>query len=333
MPVVEAGLPDTELVTTRRSFLATTALTALAAGAGGYAVGACREAVAGSRRRVAQRSAIVAGRDGAIEYAVAGRGAPLLMVHGTGGGFDQGLRFADKLVGRGFQVIAPSRFGYLGSDFPDDPTPARQADAFVELLDRLGIERTVVAGGSAGALPAAEFALRHPDRCSHLVLLVPAANLTGRDPVAFTASQRFVVDRVLTSDVWFWMLLRLAPDLLLRTLLATDPALLDAVGEDERRRAELILHELLPIGARARGIANDGHHSARPAGTDFSAIAVPTLVLSCEDDRFGTAETARTIASRVPASRLVVYPSGGHVWLGHDADVAEDIVRFVGASS
>ena len=32
-----------------------------------------------------------------------------------------GLRFADALMARGLRVIAPSRFGYLRSDFPADP--------------------------------------------------------------------------------------------------------------------------------------------------------------------------------------------------------------------
>jgi len=101
------------------------------------------------------------------------------MIHGTGGGFDQGLRFGRALMSRGFEIIAPSRFGYLRSDFPAEPSPGRQADALALLLDHLNVDSLPVAGGSAGALIAAEFALRHPDRCSSLILLVPAMNLTG----------------------------------------------------------------------------------------------------------------------------------------------------------
>ena len=56
---------------------------------------------------------------------------------------------------------------------------------------------------------------------------------------------------------------------------------------------------------------------------------MPTLVLSCEDDLFGTAATARLLAKRIPGARLVVYPDGGHIWLGHDADLAAEIARFI----
>jgi hypothetical protein len=112
----------------RRAWLITAAALSIAAlaGAAGYAAGAYREAVSGARRRVdSLRSQLAnAGPHGALEYAVAGHSTPLLMVHGTGGGFDQGLLFAHALKQRGFAVMAPSRFGYLRSSFPQDAQAA-----------------------------------------------------------------------------------------------------------------------------------------------------------------------------------------------------------------
>jgi pimeloyl-ACP methyl ester carboxylesterase len=266
---------------------------------------------------------------GTFEYAVAGDGPPLMMIHGTGGGFDQGLLFASKLRARGFRIVAPSRFGYLGSAFPDDASPAHQADVLVELLDHLGIERLPVVGGSAGALTAAEFALRYPDRCSYLVLLVPAANLTNRDPVEFTALQRLAVETVLGSDFWFWALSRAAPGQMIRTLLATDPALLDSVTPDERRRAYAILNQIFPISRKVDGLRNDAFWAGTPSPTTYERILVPTLILSLEDDLFGTAATARLLAERISGAELTVYPTGGHIWLGHDAEIADRIAAFV----
>ncbi|MFP4275071.1 MAG: alpha/beta fold hydrolase [Paracoccaceae bacterium] len=153
--------------------------------------------------------------------------------------------------------------------------------------------------------------------------------MTGRDPVEFPAPQRMAVERVLTSDAWFWGFATLAPDMLLRTLLATDPALLDRVSPQERRRAELIRAGLMPISRRTDGLRNDGHWAGTPTGTAFEDIAAPTLILSCEDDLFGTAGTARLLADRIPDARLVVYPDGGHIWLGHDADLTREIGAFI----
>ena len=109
----------------RRALLAGMGGAALAGGA--WAGGAYRARMAATETRLAFRSHLLESRGGPTEYAVAGRGAPLMMIHGTGGGIDQGLLFARRPRER-FQVIAPSRFGYLRSGFPRDPAPAAQAD-------------------------------------------------------------------------------------------------------------------------------------------------------------------------------------------------------------
>lgn len=310
----------------RRTLLAVLGGSLLAGGA--YVTGAYRSAMVAADARLARRSSIIQTASGPLEFAVAGNGPPIMMIHGTGGGFDQGLLFANALREMGFRIVAPSRFGYLRSAFPNDASPAHQADVLVDLLDHLHIERLPVIGGSAGALTAAEFALRHPDRCSHLVLLVPAANLTGRDPVEFTALQQMAVKLVLGSDFAFWALSALAPGQMIRTLLATDPALLSRVAPEERRRAELILDGLLPISRKADGLRTDAYWAGTPSRTAYEKITVPTLLLSCEDDLFGTAETARRLSRRIPQAELTIWPDGGHIWLGHDTDVARRIAAF-----
>lgn len=301
--------------------------TLLAAGAyGHWSFARSRDA---ALRRIADRSVLIDTDFGALEYAEAGTGTPILMIHGTGGGFDQGLAFGQALMERGHRVIAPSRFGYLRSAFPNDPSAANQAEALVALLDHLGLERLAVVGGSAGALPAAAFALRHPNRCSALILAVPAANVSGRDPVEMSQAVQWSVRQLLASDLLFWTGLNVAPQQLIATLLATDPELLDMVTARERRRAYAILENLMPISLRARGMVHDAEAAGQRTELDFAELRVPTLILSVEDDRFGTAETARQLATIIPDTTLRIYPTGGHIWLGHDDDVADEIARFV----
>ncbi len=318
-------------MTSRRALLA--GMGGLVFAGGAYATGAYRASMDAAANQLARGSSVIETSAGVLEYAVAGRGPPLLMIHGTGGGFDQGLLFADRLRESGFQIVAPSRFGYLRSAFPDDASPAHQADVLARLLDHLGIDRLPVVGGSAGALTAAELALTHPDRCSHLVLLVPAANLANRDPVEFTAPQRLAVGAVLGSDLGFWTASSLAPRQMIRTLLATDPALLDRVAPEEKRRAALILAGLMPIGRKSDGLRTDAFWAGAPSPTAYGRIAVPTLILSCEDDLFGTADTSRRLAALIPDARLTIWPEGGHIWLGHDADVADEVAAFVRAGA
>ncbi|HEU0284389.1 MAG TPA: alpha/beta hydrolase [Sphingomicrobium sp.] len=282
-----------------------------------------------ARERLVGRSATIQTAAGQVEYAVAGSGAPLLMIHGTGGGFDQGLLFTEKLPSHGLRVIAPSRFGYLRSSFPTNHSSEAQADAFVSLLDHLRLRKVVVAGGSAGALSAVQFALRHPARTLALVLIVPAANVEGHDPNQMTPVQEWMVRRLVTSDFLYWVGRRVAPKQLIGFLLATDPALLKQVTPDERERAYRILDQMLPISERWRGMLNDAHLAGHPARVDFSGIRIPTLIISAKDDRFGTASTSKAIARQMPSAQLLLYPDGGHVLLGRDEESARAIAQFV----
>jgi 2-hydroxy-6-oxonona-2,4-dienedioate hydrolase len=280
-----------------------------------------------AKARVTGHSSVIETSFGPLEYAQRGDGPPFLMIHGTGGGFDQGLGFTERLSG--FRVIAPSRFGYLRSSYPDDPSPARQADAFAELLDRLKIDRIPVAGGSAGALSAVQFAIRHPERTSVLILVVPAANVRGRDPVEMGPATQWIVRNLISSNFLFWSAMQIARDRMIGTLLATDRQIVKKASGPEQHRVNRILEEILPVSRRWRGMLNDARTAGHPARVDFTKVAVPTLVISVEDDRFGTAQTARDIAAAVRNAKLVIYPQGGHVWVGHDADLWREVAAFV----
>src|SRR5512144_1673531 len=76
--------------------------------------------IAAARARVAAGARMVQTSCGPIQYASVGEGPPLLVVHGAGGGFDQGLDLGAPLVRKGFRIIAVSRFGYLGTPLPAD---------------------------------------------------------------------------------------------------------------------------------------------------------------------------------------------------------------------
>jgi pimeloyl-ACP methyl ester carboxylesterase len=286
--------------------------------------------VAQARARTTGRSTTFQSRFGAMEYAEAGAGPPVLMVHGTGGGFDQGLDFAQPLSAGGWRVIAPSRFGYLRSAMPPDATPALQADAFVDLLDHLGIDRAPVIGGSAGALSAIAFAIRHPERCSALVAMVPAAYAPGRPPVdPPNALAQAIIDYALKSDLLFWAGMKLGEDAMIGALLATDPALVRAAAPTERERVRAILRHILPVSDRAEGFRMDARFAYNPAPMPLERIVAPTLALSLDDDRFQTLAAARHIAETVPGARLVSFPTGGHVWVNREDEVFAAVDAFL----
>jgi pimeloyl-ACP methyl ester carboxylesterase len=299
--------------------------------AGGVTMSAYAAAMNEAQARIdPAQSRVIASRFGDVEYADVGAGAPVMMIHGTGGGFDQGLAFAKPLRDAGYRIIAPSRFGYLRSAFPDDPSPENQADALVDVMDALGVESAAIAGGSAGALSAIAFAIRHPDRTTALVALVPATYTPDRPPARpWSASQQSLAEAVLRSDFLFWAALKAAPGLMTRTLLATDPELVAAADPTERARVADILAGILPVSARAAGLLNDARQAGDPPSMALETIRAPTLAISLEDDRFLTADAARHIAATVPGAKLIVHPTGGHVWVGRNEQIFGEIDSFL----
>jgi len=313
----------------RRHFLWTGIAAAGTLVAGGAVYRAFAAEMARQRARIGAGSEVFQSRFGTMEFAVAGNGQPAIMIHGTGGGFDQGLTISAPLAAAGRRIIAPSRFGYLRTAFPTDPSSENQADAIVGMMDHLGIDRAPILGGSAGALSAIQVAIRHPDRCAALVAIVPATFVPDRAPPRPNALGAAIMEYGLQSDFLFWAGTEIAEDTMIQTLLATDPTLVHQASPAEQARVRSILREILPVSVRAKGMLNDARLAGTPAPMDLAAITAPTLAISLVDDGFGTFEAARHIAATVPGAQLVSYPTGGHVFVGHAIELFREIERFL----
>ena len=284
--------------------------------------------------RSSQGSTVAATRCGPIEYQAAGEGMPLLMIHGSGGGHDQGMAWARPLVLHGVRVIAMSRFGYLRTPRPADASPEAQADAHVCLLDALGIGKAAVMGVSAGGPSALQAAIRHPDRVSALVLVVPITYKPGTvadsaPPVSDTKDALLL--RLLGSDFLFWTALHLARDPLIRHVLATPPEQVAAASAAERARVNDLADRILPVSTRAAGLRDDTGLGKRLGPYALQSIRVPTLVVSARDDGFGTYAGAKDTASRIAGAKFIGFEDGGHLLVGHDDAVRAEIVRLLGA--
>ena len=285
-----------------------------------------------ARSRVSQGSVVVETPCGPIEYQEAGTGIPMLSVHGSGGGFDQGMAFAGGLANRGVRVIAMSRFGYLRTPLPADASAEAQADAHACLLDALGIKLAAVLGGSAGAPSALQMAIRHKDRVSALILLVP---LTYKPPdVAGSAPPlpAWIENTMLTalgSDFLFWSASHVARNQLIRTVLATPPELLASASSAERARIGAMLDDILPVSARALGLRSDTAASKHLAPAPLETITAPTLIFSVRDDGYGTYASAQYTASRIPGAKFVGFEQGGHTFVGHNDEVLAEILKLL----
>jgi pimeloyl-ACP methyl ester carboxylesterase len=285
----------------------------------------------GVTRDAASRGSLIANTAaGPIEYADWSTGTPLLSIHGAGGGFDQGLTNVTGLIGDGFRIIAPSRFGYLRTPVPQDSSPAAQADAHAALLAKLNASKAVVLGISAGTRSAVELALRHPNKVAALILIVPAL-YAPTNPPSIEASRgskfMFWVVNVGGDFIW-WAAEKIAPSMLIR-FIGVDPGLVAAAPRGEQERVMHLVGSVEPLSLRFAGINVDSTPELPELPLD--KITAPTLIISARDDLFNTLPAAEFTASRIPGARLIVCDTGGHLLVGRGREVSAEVQAFLAA--
>lgn len=307
---------------------------AITAGAAAGAIGA-RTYQAFSRDLRAARgqacfgSRVIETACGPIEYVREGEGTPVLVLHGILGGHDQGLLLTDGLAGDGFQIVAPSRFGYLRSLLPVDASAAAQADAYACLLDELRIRRAAVVAFSAGTSSALQFARRHLDRCSALALI--SAAVPQRTASIPTGWHAVTVRALLNSEFLLWLLFTRAR--------RAAPSLVGVPHTTRRRRLtaedQAFVADLwrlcLPVRPRRPGTVNDLVTLSTDRALPYEYISAPTLVVHAVDDRLASFEAAHDIAARIPGAQFVAIERGGHLMLGHREQAKLEIARFLHA--
>jgi 2-hydroxy-6-oxonona-2,4-dienedioate hydrolase len=205
----------------------------------------------------------------------------VLVVHGSGGGFDQGALIAGAVIGDGFHWIAPSRFGYLRSTLPAGATFETQADAYARLLDHLGIRQTAVVALSQGGPSALYFALKYPERVQSLVLLScgVASSTDAQQAEANRSGDRLKM--IFKYDFAYW---GVSTALRKPLMHLWAPATRSSPGSrpGSKQLVDQVIDFMNPAAPRYAGVALD-NRAAMP-NERIAAIRAPTLIFHATDD-------------------------------------------------
>jgi 3-oxoadipate enol-lactonase len=226
----------------------------------------------------------------------AGRGRPLVLLHGLG--WDGTLwasaarRFADR-----YRVIAGDTRGHGQSDRPAGPYSIDLFAAdWLGLLDALGVDRACVVGFSQGGMIAQVLALEHPERVAALVLVSTACR---SDPsVKGKMEERIRLARTEGPAA----AARLAATSIFSKRFTDARA--DAVEQFIAWRTGMDQESLLEATRAAYGF----DVSAR-----LSAVHVPTLVMYGDEDALTPPAVVRYVADCLPKPELVCVPGAGHM--------------------
>lgn len=223
---------------------------------------------------------------------VVGEGPAVVLLH-AGVADRRSWRAVAEALSDRFKMVSYDRRGF--GDTTYETGPHSDLDDLVAVMEAVGARDALLVGSSMGGLIALDAALALPDRVRGLVLVAPAvsgAELEVDDPpevlelarLIGAAEERGDVDEVNRLEAHYW---------------------LDGPTSAEGRVRGAARELFLDMNGRALRAEDPGEERPRPpAWPRLEAVALPTLVLTCElDEPSGTA-LAAAAAERIPGATL-----------------------------
>lgn len=239
-------------------------------------------------------------------------GQPVLLVHGTGAWSGLWQETAAAMSNQGYRTLAVDLppFGFSELRGSEDYTRTAQARRLAELVDVLGGHKPILVGHSYGGGPAAEFALRQPQKL-HKLVLVDAALAIGEAAgkplplplrsqwlrealVSMTAANPLMTKRILSTFIY-------RKDRALPKYVATL-----SLPLGKRNYTESVarwLPSLLSVDAEAL--------SAKEAS--WRKLDLPVEILWGGKDSVTPVTQASHLVSLLPTGNLTILPEIGHI--------------------
>ena len=248
--------------------------------------------------------------DAASAAGPAGSASPFLLVHGLASNARMWDGVAAALVALGHRAVTVDLRGHGRSSKPDGPYDIPTvADDLVVLIDRMALDRPVVAGQSWGGNVALELAVRHPTAVRGIVCV---------DGGWFEPSRDF--------PDWEACRAALAPPRLAGRHLSEVDGYIRSAHPDwpETGIAGILANfEVLPDGTVAPWLTYDRHIEVlrgmwdHHPSAEFASIAVPVLLAPADG---GTDEWTQRKRREVAAAAAAI-PRAGVRWFVGDHDI------------
>ena len=237
-------------------------------------------------------------------------GIPILYLH-EGRGFRPDNRYAGLIAER-HRLIAPSHPGFGGSSLPDWLDSIDDiAYLYLELAERLGLERAALIGASIGGWIAAEIAAKTPAWLDRLVLVAPCGVKLGPP------------DRLDIPDIFAM------PQEKLHRLLHHDP---EAMREDPAQMSDEALRIMVRNRETLALLVWEPYMHNPKLRHRLHRVRVPTLFLRGASDGLISADYLAGYARLFPDARVETIAAAGHApQLEQPAAFAAALLSFLGA--
>ncbi len=249
-----------------------------------------------------------------IRYIDAGRGSPVVFIHGLGASIYAWRKTLGPVLAAGFRVIA---FDNRGFGFSDKPargySNAEYASLTVAFMDSLGLADAVLVGHSMGGAIAGEVAIAYPRRVRGLVL-IDAAGRGIRSPLLLRIATWPWVEPVLSGLRGRWI---------------TGRILRSTYADAGKVREEDIDQYYAPVaepdfGRALRGALREFRFDA--LGGRLVVVQAPALVLWGDQDRWIPPRLGMALASELPHVAFVLVRHAGHAAPEEEAEFLNHVL-------
>ena len=268
---------------------------------------------------------------GKIHYKLTGEGPVLFFMHGGPGGIDQAY-LLDGLVQEGFSLLTVSRPGYLRTPFVP-LSYEEQVDQYMELLDKLTIDKVVPMGYSSGGPLALYFANKYPERTHALVMEAGVSTVyeIATDTLDSFWAKLFLSDRIQDFLSWISAIaIRIAFRMTFKSMITMETSLdkegikkfTNLVSNDKERRKWVmkLLNTSVPMSTRKKGLNHDVELLTSIEKIPVDNIKVRSLLIYSKEDNDVKWLNAEYLESNLKDFELMETHGGHFMWVGEDMD-------------
>lgn len=229
---------------------------------------------------------------------------PIVLIHGTSASLHTWDGWVDELKAhrRVIRFDLPA-FGLTGPDPTNNYTIEHYADVVVAVLDKLNVNKSVLAGNSLGGYIAWATAVMYPNRVSKLILVDASGYPFESEsvPLAFTLSKNALTNGILTNVLPKSLVEKSVKNVYGNPALVTD--------ELVERYYQLTLRE----GNRAALKERFKQTIPGPLAKEIKTINVPTLLIWGRKDHLIPLDLGLKFEQDIKNSQLIIFDDLGHV--------------------
>jgi 4,5:9,10-diseco-3-hydroxy-5,9,17-trioxoandrosta-1(10),2-diene-4-oate hydrolase len=251
-----------------------------------------------------------------LHYLEAGRGAPVVLLHGLGG---DGSRWAPNIdpLAKDFHVLALDQIGFGQSDKPlANYHTGMLSEFLVGFLKEVGVQKASLVGNSMGAGVALYTAAKHPQVVDRIVLAdgggfrSPTAGAPA-PPTPEALHRRQIQNSVTREETREFF----------RILFHDKSLVTDRMVDDQlqmRLRSAFTITKIQEAGEKGIGSLTEA---------DVRAVKAPTLVVWGKYDELANPAGADRLEKTIPGSKKVIIDNCGHMPQLEKADEFNRLVR------